>query len=508
MKAFLMHPDRDFDVEQELPPNAADLVQDLELDVLFDAMAGGDPVLREVSRRATLLSLTEPETIVYRQQVLADCLEQPAVVREIYDLAVAAIEGERRGFYFLFRDSPDSILTRSVQVLEFFAQMLARLRAVPDEHANAFRSPGFTRFFRMLSQELGDDYLKTIDEHLKELRFRRGILVSAQLGRGNKGRRYVLRRPRIQGWTSRLPVGNRSSYSFQIPERDQSGFRALSELRGRGLNTVANALAQSTDHILNFFRLLRVELAFYIGCLNLHERLTAKEEPTCVPVPVPAGTPSFATDGLYDVSLSLTVDQQVVGNEVLADRKRLVMITGANQGGKSTFLRSVGQAYLMMQAGMFVSADSFRADVAGGVFTHYKREEDATMERGKLDEELDRMSGIVDQIGPHGLMLCNESFASTNENEGSQIARQVVHALVDAGVKVFFVTHLFDLAHGFHREGSDATLFLRAERQAGGRRTFKLRVGSPLPTSYGEDLYRRIFRDDARAETDVGQRAG
>ena len=64
------------------------------------------------------------------------------------------------------------------------------------------------------------------------------------------------------------------------------------------------------------------------------------------------------------------------------------MITGANQGGKSTFLRSVGLAQLMMQCGMFVAAESLRASVGQRLFTHYKREEDAAMESGKLDEEL------------------------------------------------------------------------------------------------------------------------
>ena len=57
------------------------------------------------------------------------------------------------------------------------------------------------------------------------------------------------------------------------------------------------------------------------------------------------------------------------------------MITGANQGGKSTFLRSLGQAQLMMQAGMFVAARVVRRQRLRGVFTHFKREEDATMEK-------------------------------------------------------------------------------------------------------------------------------
>jgi DNA mismatch repair ATPase MutS len=169
------------------------------------------------------------------------------------------------------------------------------------------------------------------------------------------------------------------------------------------------------------------------------------------------------------------------------------MITGANQGGKSTFLRSVGLAQLMMQSGMFVLAESYRANVCDGVFTHYSREEDATMESGKLDEELSRMSDIADRITPHCLLLCNESFAATNEREGSEIARQVVRAMIEAGIKVIFVTHLFDLAHGFYLQEMDTALFLRAEREPDGTRTFRLLEGEPLPTSYGEDSFRRIF---------------
>jgi DNA mismatch repair ATPase MutS len=169
------------------------------------------------------------------------------------------------------------------------------------------------------------------------------------------------------------------------------------------------------------------------------------------------------------------------------------MITGANRGGKSTFLRGVGLAQLMLQCGMFVPADSFRANVCAGLFTHFKREEDPSMKSGKLDEELSRMSSTVDCLNPRSMILLSESFASTNERVGSEIARQIVRALMETGVKVFYVTHMFDLAQGFHLAKLDAALFLRAERLADGRRTFRLVEGQPLPTSYGEDLYRRIL---------------
>ncbi|MGH9621709.1 MAG: hypothetical protein ACRD45_18640, partial [Bryobacteraceae bacterium] len=78
-------------------------------------------------------------------------------------------------------------------------------------------------------------------------------------------------------------LNNRSGYSFYVSERDESGMRTLSDLTSRGLNGAANALAQSADHIRAFFQMLCAELGFYLGCLNLRDRLTAKGEPVCFP---------------------------------------------------------------------------------------------------------------------------------------------------------------------------------------------------------------------------------
>jgi DNA mismatch repair ATPase MutS len=256
---------------------------------------------------------------------------------------------------------------------------------------------------------------------------------------------------------------------------------------------VANALAQSTDHILSFFQMLRTEVAFYIACLNLHAQLRQMGERTCMPVPAHAGERKLSFRGLYDLSLALSMGQRVVGNDLNADHRDLVIITGPNTGGKSTFLRSLGLAHLMMQGGMFVPAESFASEVCERLFTHYKREEDITMESGKWDEELSRMSEIIGRLKANSILLCNESFASTNEREGSEIARQIVKALIEKRVKVFFVTHLYHFARGVFEQKLDAAAFLRAERRADGTRTFKLIEGEPLQTSYGEDLYHTIF---------------
>jgi DNA mismatch repair ATPase MutS len=291
------------------------------------------------------------------------------------------------------------------------------------------------------------------------------------------------------------------SFGFDIHPRDDAGTRALSELEGSGLRLIAEGTGQSADHVRSFFAMLRAELAFYVGCINLHERLERKGVAVCFPSPAPRAEHRFHYRGLIDLGLSLTSKDAVIGNEGNADGKPLIVLTGANTGGKSTLLRGFGLAQLMMQCGMFVPAEEFVSSLCDGLYTHFKREEDTTMESGKLDEELRRMKAIVDHIHSNAMLLLNESFSATNEREGSEIARQVITGLLDGGVRVHCVTHLYELAHGLFEARGKQGLFLRAGRREDGSRTFKLTEGEPLPTSFGEDIYRRIFGETGGART-------
>jgi DNA mismatch repair ATPase MutS len=387
------------------------------------------------------------------------------------------------------------MLYGSVDLMETFLHVLRKLRSAAEENESNFESEGFRSLFAMLKKELSEQYLETIKNDLKELKFRKGALLSAELGNSNEGAHYVLRKAhgKEQTWLDRLLGKGPVSYSFRLDPRDEAGARILSDMRNRGISRVALALTQSSDHVLSFFKTLRTELAFYVGCLNLHSKLVSHGMPIAFPTPLPAGQHCHDFSGLYDVSLCLTVNRGVVGNALHTDHKNLVVITGANQGGKTTFLRSTGLAQLMMQCGLFVGADDFKAEICSALFTHYKREEDATMKSGKFDEELARMSEIAEHIVPNSMLLFNESFAATNEREGSEIATQIVRALLEKGMKVFYVTHLYEFARGFFDEKIDDAMFLRPERQADGTRTFRLIKGEPLETSYGEDLYRQVF---------------
>lgn len=499
MKAYLMYADRDFRLIKLPEPGQTgvvpDLIQDLELDTLWDRMARGDDFLRQVAQSALLSSLTSIDQIRFRQYVMADCIAQPAIVRELYDLAVEAITAEHKMFRSIFAERGEASMRRSVEVIEMFVGILRRLRQITEDHAHEFTSAGFQSFFEQLHDELDDAYFDEIENHLKALRFRDGVVLSVHLGVGNRGVGYLLRSPKPQNrgsWYNRT-ILKKPTYAFSIPDRDEAGFRALGDLRDRGLNLVANALGRSADHMLSFFIAQRTELGFYVGALNLYDQLAEIGEPVCFPDPAPPDQLKLTARELYDPCLALQIDRKIVGNNLDADGKDLIIITGANQGGKSTFLRSLGLANLMMQTGIFTAAESLTSTVTLGVFTHYKREEDETMSSGKFDEELARMNTIADQIRPHCLLMCNESFAATNEREGSDIAAEVIRAMNDVDIRVVFVTHMYDLAHRYEDERTSNVLFLRADRAEGGQRSFQLHEAPPLRTSFGEDLYRRTF---------------
>jgi DNA mismatch repair ATPase MutS len=520
MKALLLFRNRDFDPHflqqerfrrepeinwhQQLPAHTRALVQDLELDTLLRAMGGDDEFLLEVVRRALLSGFqNDVDTVLYRQAALQDCLKNPEAALAFYNLTVEAIEISRKHSWGMSTHYPGSLLYNALDLLESLSVMLRKLRDLAAAQAGRFVSEAFRKLFATLAKELDDDYLLTIQRYLVDLKFRRGVLLSAELGDWNESTNYVLRlvRGKDPTWFQRLLGKKLPGYTFELHERDEAGARILGNIRERAISRVAIALAESADHVMSFFKMLRAELAFYVGCLSLHARLAAKEEPVCFPTVAPANDRKHRFRGLYDVCLSLHMEHRVVGNEADANGKNLVIVTGANQGGKSSFLRSIGLAQVMMQCGMFVGAEAFEAELCPALLTHYKRGEDAGMKSGKFDEELSRMSEIADRVVSNAMVLFNESFAATNEREGSEIANQIVSALLEKRIKVFFVTHLYEFARGLFDQQDSEVLFLRAERKADGTRTFKLGEGGPLETAYGEDLYREVFGSQEEIRT-------
>jgi hypothetical protein len=495
MKVHLLFPDRDFDRSGLLPPGADALTADLGLETLVMAMAAGDKLIGEIAR-LVLLSSTEADVdlLRFRQAVLSDCMDNPRVVTQIYALAGEALDIERQEGW-RWADSPSAILARSRGLLSTFMDILGRIKTLTAKHGDRFCSPGFRGLFAMLERELNDAYFAEVQTELARLQFNDGILISATLGPGNHGVAHVLRRwSRGKSFVEHLIGRQAPSLHFEIAPRDEAGWKAREQLEARGLNLVANAVAQSVDHVLSFFATLRTELAFYLGGLNLRNALAERLLPFCLPIPSTPDALHLSATGLYDVGLALRTDGRVVANDLDADGRHFVIVTGANRGGKTTFLRSLGLAFLMMQAGLMVPAIAFSASVADQILSHFRKEEDADMRSGKLDEELTRMDALAEAATHRSLFLFNESFAATNEREGSKIAGEITKALIERGVRVVFVTHLYTFAHAMLVEQGGVGVFLRASKPGDDGRFFPLERAEPMDTSFGRDLFTTVMR--------------
>ncbi|QLY27992.1 DNA mismatch repair protein [Nocardia huaxiensis] len=460
--------------------NGADLTEDLGLAELYAAMAAGDDFIAGVVKSVVPMSLTDIGSIRYRQRILADCCADPAMARALYVIATEATAVHR------YKGG----LGVHLQPLQALIGHLRRLRQTCEKYTASCTSEGLTRFRDTITGQLGEDYLATLEKHTAALFFDNGMLFSAALGTGNKATDVILHEP--PGPVRRSLFSRRSGSEFEATSHFEHNVDPLQPVIRPAKAAVAQVISQATDSVQDFFRRLRAELAFYIGCLNLHERFTASGTPLCFPEPAPVGSPALSCTDLRDPLLSLT-SAKVVGNDIAAPAVTLIVITGANSGGKSTVLRSLGTAQLLMQAGMFVTAGSFTADLREGLHTHFVRAEDATMTHGRLDEELHRLRAITDALPATGMLLCNEPFASTNDRDAAAIAAPIFAALTDAGVKVVVVTHLYEYARHRHAEHHPADLFLRADRTRDGHRTYTFTPAAPEPTSHGDDIFTTIF---------------
>ena len=550
--------DLHLDGGHELSAHQRDLVDDLGLDLLLDAMAAGDAHVRGVCARLVLDGLEDVEVVARRQGVVADALAHPEAVAAMYAVIGSGLQTARRSSAGLYRESPEPVVRRSVERLGVHLDVLRRLRGQARRLQGGVRSAPWQAFIEQLLTTVDDDTHAGMEALLEELTFPRGMLLSARIGRGASGVDHVLRRPRPQGWLARSV--DRSGDSFELPDRDDEAVSALVAWRERALAPVATELSAAADDVEAFLRQLRDELAFLLGAIQLSDRLAGAGMPTCFPEvvtgapasavgaagdgdsvagaaadgdsvvaagdgdpvagaagdgdpaeppepaepaeppdpaePAPLTPPRWRGSGLYDPALAIRLGSEVVPGDLDADGAALVVVTGANQGGKSTLLRAIGSAQVLAQAGLFVPARELRLELRAGVYVHFGREEDRRLRRGRLEEELERMRRIIERIQPGDLLLANESFASTNEAEGSAVAHGVFTALADAGVRVVAVTHLFELAKGLEALEREDTLFLRAQRDEDGTRPFRVEPGSPQPTSFGRDLYLDIFGED------------
>ncbi|MBR4343227.1 MAG: hypothetical protein IKP88_11100 [Lachnospiraceae bacterium] len=539
MNAFLLYSDHEWIGTQKYF-DAKSIVQDLGLktlymnagkDVVFEngevkKIKEQDPFITDTMGRVMMSPLLSKEEIIYRQAILKDCLNNEFFIQDLYKEA-ATIVAEwdkfgRKSGYTGKTDMNGWVVTR-IHLTALFAEGLKKIKKIIRDNSVFLESDGFKALEKRLNEEFNDEYEKKIDKLLHDISFyvtesedRDGdlylhiprIVLKGKLGPGLKFEKVEMnnvtsdlikyRNPKstiakIREFKNSLTANSFSSKMTPVIEKQ------IVEIEQNVVNYIVSFTGKFIDNFSGFFDQLLLQVAFYRGGVNLSRHMKRIKIDYCFPVV--CNNEDLVFSELKEFVMCMEQRVNAVGNTCSIRDKNLVIITGANQGGKSTFLRSVGIAQVMMQAGLQVAAESFSSGLFTSIFTHFTRREDSAMNSGRLDEELGRMNTIIDNLDKASLVLLNESFATTTEIDGSIIAYDIIKALNEAGVKVITVTHLLSFARKIYSESeesmkssghSDITFFC-AERKADGERTFKMIQSVPELTSFGLDLYKDII---------------
>jgi len=195
------------------------------------------------------------------------------------------------------------------------------------------------------------------------------------------------------------------------------------------------------------------ELQFYLAYAEHMDRLADAGLPFCYPQ-VGNGSKETAVEEAFDLALAAKLTDEaptIVPNDFyLRGSERVLVLTGPNQGGKTTFARMFGQLHYLAALGLPVPARSARLFLCDRVFTHFEREEDISTLRGKLEDELLRVREILNQATGDSVVILNEIFTSTTLDDaiylGTEVLRQVI-SLGALGLCVTFVDELASLAN-------------------------------------------------------------
>lgn len=187
------------------------------------------------------------------------------------------------------------------------------------------------------------------------------------------------------------------------------------------------------------------ELQFLLAAIEFARRLEASGLPTC--------WPEVAADGYelvdaYDPALVVgRPGETVVRNDLeLHGEERVALVTGPNQGGKTTFARMVGSTAYLTSLGFRAPARRARLPLADRVLTHFGRAERLADLRGALEDDLVRLREILGAATPRSLVVLNEVFTSTSVADAVQLSRWTLDRLLASGCTCVRVTFLTELA--------------------------------------------------------------
>lgn len=216
---------------------------------------------------------------------------------------------------------------------------------------------------------------------------------------------------------------------------------------------------------------LLTEMGYYLSFAKFQRKMQENDFLFCTPR---VSGDVLSAKGLYDLALALTnleKGQTVISNDAyLAADESFFVLTGPNQGGKTTYARSLGQLIYFTKMGLDAPAEAAEVPYYQNLWTHFSVEESAETGRGKLMDELVRLKPMMQKGQGNCFIVINELFTTAANFDANVMGKRVLEYFIGEHWKGIYVTHLSELA----KEG-DGIVSLRAGVDANQVQTYEIR---------------------------------
>jgi DNA mismatch repair protein MutS len=432
-----------------------DYFGDLNLDQILAALTSG----REDYKLAPFFyqTLHEVSAVEYRHDVLRD-LQRSEVADCVRTFAAGM--GTMRKQLAIVKKLRDPF-QRELWFMSAVDVYCSAVRAFADALAKApARSSGLTRLLHYLTTYSESDSFVGLDEEttglereLAELRY--AVLL--------KGLRVTVRpyedesdlTSLVEETFAKFRQGAVKSYLATFPKQvandpvEQRILALVAALNPELFERVGNYVTRRRGYVDAVIARFDREVQFYLSYLEYIEPLQA--------VGLPFSYPSVTTDrkrvhanGSFDLALAhklVDTSEAVVCNDVELDgSERIIVVTGPNQGGKTTFARMFGQLHHLAALGLPVPGVDSELFLPDRMFAHFEREEDLATLHGKFEDELVRLHEILSAATGNSVLIMNESFNSTTLRDALWVGERVIDEIVDRDMICLCVTFIDELA--------------------------------------------------------------
>lgn len=428
-------------------------------DLNFDQLVAAITASREVYDLSSFFAmpLQDVDAVAFRHEVMRD-LEKPQLLTRLKAFA-AGMHVVRDRLAQLDRHYAERQKHRwFLDAANFYAETVKRL--VADLLSEEVRSHGLAAF-----RDHAREYAATKEfiDMAQEAKRLEGELAAIRYSLFTDGSRVEVSRyhdeanytEEVEATFARFRQGEVGAYKFSVADRlemnhvEERILEGVASIHPETFSAVARFRTAHAEFLEATIAAFDREIQFYIAYLDLIAPLKEAGLPFCYPT-VSTSSKEVSNEQGFDLALALKLARTnavpVCNDFKLEGPERIMVVSGPNQGGKTTFARTFGQLHLLAGLGYPVPGTKAQLFLADRIFAYFEREEHMTNHRGKLEDDLVRVRDILAKASPRSVVIINELFSSTSLQDAVAISRKIAAALFDLDVIGVWVTFLDELA--------------------------------------------------------------